>query len=139
MEEPDDYVPEDINEYMEMFRNYSLKEKREIALEQLSLLADLTHQMCVEVGADNELLVTKDIQEAQENLASEDDFVEGVVVYASSIQNSLGDFIDVMTGILRKAAKEHFDSLTEGIIDRLTEEEFDRLLEGGFGRPAEEE
>ncbi len=95
---------EDFNKYMEEFKGNSLEDKRKIALDQLKIIASLTNTMCEELGVNNNLIVTKDIIEAEKNV-SEDDFVEAVVVYASSIQNSLCDFVDKMTDILENNSR----------------------------------
>ena len=91
---------DDFNNYMNEFKQNSLEEKRKISLDQLKIIASLTNTMCNELGIENDLLVTKDIVEAQGENISEDDYVESVVVYTSSIQNSLCDFVDKMTEIL---------------------------------------
>ena len=96
---------EDFNKYMEEFKNYSLSDKKKIALEQLKVITSLTNTMCNELGIDNNPIITKDIVEAHENIESEDEFVEGIVVYASSIQNALCDFIDKLTDILENSSK----------------------------------
>ena len=96
---------EDFNKYMEEFKNYSLVDKKKVALEQLKIIVGLTNTLCSELGVNNEPLITKDIIEAHENIESEDDFVEGIVVYTNSIQRSLCDFIDEMTNILEKQGK----------------------------------
>lgn len=96
---------EDINKYMEEFKTYSIDDKRQIALEQLKLISSLSNIMCQELNVQNEVTVTKDTLEAHKN-STEDDFVEGVVVYASSIQNSLCDFIDKLNELLENKAGE---------------------------------
>ena len=97
---------DDINEYMEEFKTYSLEEKRKVALDQLKLIASLANLMCEKLNVKNEVIITKDILEAYENTDSDDDFVEGIVVYANSIQESLCDFIEKMTTILEEKSKE---------------------------------
>ena len=97
---------DDINEYMEEFKTYSLEEKRKVALDQLKLIASLANLMCEKLNVKNEVIITKDILEAYENTDSDDDFVEGIVVYANSIQESLCDFIEKMTTILEDKSKE---------------------------------
>ena len=91
---------DDINNYMKEFKQNSLEEKRKISLDQLKIIAGLTNTMCNELGVKNDLIVTKDIVEAEKNNMNENDYVEAVVVYTSSIQNSLCDFIEKMTEIL---------------------------------------
>ena len=90
---------DEFNKYMEEFKKNSLEEKRKISLDQLKIIASLTNTMCNELGVKNDLIITKDVLEAEKNI-SEDDYVEAVVVYTSSIQNSLCDFIDKMSQIL---------------------------------------
>ena len=97
---------DDINEYMEEFKTYSLEEKRKVALDQLKIIASLANIMCEKLNVKNEVIITKDILEAHENTDSDDDFVEGIVVYANSIQESLCDFIEKMTSILEEKSKE---------------------------------
>ena len=91
---------DDFNNYMKEFKQNSLEEKRKISLDQLKIIAGLTNTMCNELGVKNDLIVTKDIVEAEKNNMNENDYVEAVVVYTSSIQNSLCDFIEKMTEIL---------------------------------------
>ena len=97
---------EKFEKYMEEFKTYSLEDKKKTVLDQLKIIASLTNTMCQELGVKNELIITKDIVEAHENTSSEEDFVEGVVVYTSSIQNSLCDYIDKMTEILKYKSRE---------------------------------
>lgn len=97
---------DNFNEYMEEFKQNSLEEKRKIALEQLKILTSLTTTMCDEVNVKSEPIITKDIVEAQNGNSSEEDFVEAVVVYASSIQKSLCDFVENMTKVMEKATRE---------------------------------
>lgn len=97
---------DDMNQYMEEFKTYSLEEKRKVALDQLKIIASLANIMCEKLNVKNEVIITKDILEAHENTDSDDDFVEGIVVYANSIQESLCDFIEKMTSILEEKSKE---------------------------------
>ncbi|MEE3343410.1 MAG: hypothetical protein VZS44_04915 [Bacilli bacterium] len=91
---------EDFNKYMEEFKSYSIEEKRKVAIDQLKLIASLTNTMCEKLNIKNDIIITKDIMEAEKENVSEEDFIEGIVVYANSIQNSLCDFIDKTTEIL---------------------------------------
>ena len=97
---------DDMNQYMEEFKTYSLEEKRKVALDQLKIIASLANIMCEKLNVKNEVIITKDILEAHENTDSDDDFVEGIVVYANSIQESLCDFMEKMTSILEEKSKE---------------------------------
>ena len=97
---------ENFNEYMEDFRSKSIEEKRRVALEQLKLLVSLTNEMCEKTNIKNTPIITKDILEAEKDNSNEDDFVEAVVVYTSSIQESLCDYIDKVTKDLENNKEE---------------------------------
>ena len=90
----------DFNKYMEDFKTNSIQEKKEIALEQLKMINILATNMRENIGAKSEIIIEKNNVEKLDGNCSEDDFVEAVVVYASSIQNSLCDFSDELTRIL---------------------------------------
>lgn len=92
-------MKQEFDKYMDNFKTLPLKEKKDICLEQLKLIAGLTNSMCSELDVQNEVLVTTDITEAYN---SEDDFVEAVVVYLNSIQNSLCDFTNALTDYMEK-------------------------------------
>lgn len=97
---------EDFNKYMEEFKKNSLEEKREISLEQLKIVSGLANTMCNELGAKNDIIITKDVVEGHQKLDSEEEFVEAVVVYTSSIQQSLCELVDRITEILEKKLEE---------------------------------
>ncbi len=92
----------EFNEYMEEFKKYDLNEKKEISLEQLKAIASLTNTMCTELGKENDFIITKDILEGQAQNSSEEDYVEAVVVYSSSIQESLCALAERITEILKE-------------------------------------
>lgn len=96
---------EEFKKYMEDFKSKSIDEKKAISLEQLKLIVSLTNTMCKEVGSKNELIITEDLADVEKSSFTEEDFVEAVVVYSSSIQNSLCDFIDKFSEIIEKLEK----------------------------------
>ena len=85
-------IMEEFNEYMKKFKNLDLKEKQEIALEQLKLLLGLAQKMCEVEKVESELLVNRELLDTEKKEYTEDDFVESVVVYINSIQNLLCDY-----------------------------------------------
>lgn len=88
------------NRYMDEFKSYSLEDKKKVVLDQLKLLNSLTNEMCSELGITSDLLINSDVVVAHNNLKSEENFVEGIVVYVSSIQNQLCDFINEFSNII---------------------------------------
>lgn len=90
------------DEYMDFYKKQPLSEKRDIIYNQLKLLASLTNKMCDEINAENEVLLNKELLDLKTDDASEDDFLEAIVVLINSIQNSLCDFDLKLTDIMEK-------------------------------------
>lgn len=90
----------EFNKYMEEFKKNSLIDKRKICIEQLKLIMIMTNVMCKKYGIDNEVIFNREIIDVKEGNSSEDDFVEAVVAYISSIQNSLCEFNDKLEDVL---------------------------------------
>ncbi len=86
-----------LDEYMNNFKTLTLPEKKNLVIEQLKVLASLTNGMCQSLDIDNEIQLNKDVTEVKDGISSEDDFVEAVMVYLISIQDSLCDFDDKLT------------------------------------------
>ena len=49
-------------------------------------------KMCEEIGTQNEMIITNDINDVNKDNYSEDDFAEAVITLVNSIQNSICDF-----------------------------------------------
>lgn len=96
-------MKEDFNEYMDFFKNLSLKEKQGIILDQLKMIASFSNQMCTEYEIPNELIMNRELLDMNSEDYTQDDFAEAVIVYVNSIQNSLSDF---SIGISDKYDKE---------------------------------
>lgn len=90
---------DNLEEYIEYFKGLSLKEKDEIIIDELKMLSGLTNKMCTEIGADNELLLNKELADVNNSNYTEDDFREAIIIYICSIKNSLSDFSDKLTEI----------------------------------------
>lgn len=77
-----------LDEYLEYFKGLPLEEKKEIVIDELKMLSAMTNKMCTEIGANNEVLLNKEVLDTE----SEEDFTEAVITYICSIKNSLSDF-----------------------------------------------
>ena len=86
---------DNLDEYLEYYKGLPLNKKKEIIIDELKLLASITNKMCNEIGANNELLLNKEILDTN----SEDDFNEAVITYICSIKNSISDFNIKLTEI----------------------------------------
>ena len=83
---------EEFNKYVKDFKKLPLKEKQQVAFDQLKMLAVATHTLCKEINAKNELLVNEELSDVEKGHYSEDDFAEAIMVLTNSIQNSISDF-----------------------------------------------
>lgn len=83
---------ENFEEYMTYFKTLSLKEKQEIALEQLKMISSLSNEMCNTLNIKNEILVNRELLDLRKENYTEDDFSEAIIVLINSIQRSLCDF-----------------------------------------------
>ena len=90
---------EDFNKYMLSFKSRSLKDKQNIIIEQLKMLAILTNSMCKELNVDNEILLNRELIDINKDNYTEDDFAEALIVYINSIQNSLCDYCNKLVSV----------------------------------------
>lgn len=92
----------DFDEYMAIFKSQPLKEKQDIIINQLKMLASLTNKMCEELNVKNEMIMNKELLDLKKEDYTEDDFAEALIVLVNSIQNSLCDFDLKLTDIMEK-------------------------------------
>lgn len=90
----------DFNEYLSDIKKLPLREKQEIVFEQLKMLAAISNGFCKEIGAENEMIINKELTDLKDKNYTEDDFVEAILVLTNSIQNSICDFHLKMSEII---------------------------------------
>ena len=88
----------DFNEFMNYYRKLTLKEKKEMVLQELKVLAASTNKACESLEVNNEVLVNNDLLDIKKN-DSEDDYIEALMVYICSVKNSFCDLIDGLNKI----------------------------------------
>ena len=97
---------ENFNEYMNSFKSLSLKEKQSVVLDQLQILAGFTNNLCKEIKVNNEAIIHRELVDVKHENYTEDDFVEAVIVYVNSIQNSICDYASGITDLLDSISEE---------------------------------
>lgn len=93
---------EDINEYMIFFKEQTLKEKQSIIYEQLQMLTAFSNNLCKELNIPNEPILNREILDLKKEDYTEDDFAEAIIVLINSIQNSICDYSNGISGLLDK-------------------------------------
>lgn len=94
-----------LNNYMESFKTKSTKEKQVEIFNRLSTLAILTNEMCNKLNIDNKIITNKEINDLKKDSYTEDDFYEAELAVIFSIENSLCDFTDKITDILKELSE----------------------------------
>lgn len=95
-------MKEDINEYMQFFKEQSLKEKQSIIYKQLQMLAGFTNNLCKEIDVKNDVIVNRELLDLKDDNYTEDDFAEAIIVLINSIQNSICDYSSGVSDLLDK-------------------------------------
>lgn len=90
---------ESFNEYMEFFKNQTLKEKQSIIVDQMKILAGFTNSLCEEVGAKSEMILNRELIDLNKENYNEDDFAEALIVLVNSIQNSICDLSNTLADL----------------------------------------
>lgn len=93
-------MTEDINKYMNYFKEQPLKEKQKIIYEQLQLLASFTNNLCKELEIPNEIIVNRELLDLKKEDYTEEDFAEAIIVLINSVQNSVCDYANGITTLL---------------------------------------
>lgn len=93
---------EELNEYMEFFKNQPLKEKQNIIYEQLQMLAGFTNNLCKELDVPNEVILNKEILDLKNDNYTQNDFAEAIIILINSIQNSICDYSSGISNLLDK-------------------------------------
>ncbi len=95
-------MSEDINEYMNSFKEKPLKEKQSIIYEQLQMLAGFTNNLCKGLDIPNDVILNKELLDLKNDDYTQDDFAEAIIVLISSVQNSICDYSSGISDILEK-------------------------------------
>ena len=90
---------ENFNDYMEFFKQQTLKEKQSIIFDQMKTLASFTNSLCDELGVISELIINKELLDLNKENYTEDDFAEAIIVLVNSIQNSIGDLTEFLSNL----------------------------------------
>lgn len=82
------------NEFIEEYKKLSIEEKRkEIISAQKELIA-LFSNLCESVGANNKLLLNKEILDLNKEPVSETDYLEALFVYINMLKEQIGDYFE---------------------------------------------
>ena len=86
------------DKYIEAFKKLPLKEKKEITIKKIQKLLSYVDKLNETINNPNKILYNKEIQDIKKTNSTEDDFIEAVLVYIHSIEESLANYIDKIGG-----------------------------------------
>lgn len=87
------------NDYIEEFKKQSTSLKQEEVINSLKELLTILDVLCQKEGIVVEYLKSKEIDDLQNKVVSEDDFLEGCIVYVENVKNIISQYIMVKEGI----------------------------------------
>ncbi len=86
------------NNYIEAFKKLPIKEKKDITIIEIQKLLSFTEKLNKSTNNQNKILINKEIKDLKNENSTEDDFIEAVLVYIHSIEESLANYIDKIGG-----------------------------------------
>ena len=89
---------ETFDKYIESFKKLPTKEKKEITIKEIQKLLSFTEKLNELINNPNKILINKELKDLQNENNTEDDFIEAVLVYIHSIEESLTNYIDKIGG-----------------------------------------
>lgn len=92
----------EFNEYIESYKKLPLQIKKEKAHEEIKKLLAFIEKAKKDVNIDKEILLNREILDLNNEIVSDDDFVEAIFVYIHSIQESLGEYFNAVSKYLYK-------------------------------------
>lgn len=81
------------NEYMEEFKKLNLKEKRNEIINSIKDLIAIFDKLAEIDGIELHYLKNQEIKDLQKEEVSEDDFLEGELVYIEVAKNMIGEYL----------------------------------------------
>lgn len=91
--------------YISKFKSFDKDEKREKLLEELKVLAALSNKMCLKFGLANEILLNEELSDLKKDDFTEDDYLEALMVFVCSIENSLADYNNGISSLFKQIEK----------------------------------
>jgi hypothetical protein len=93
---------ENFNQYVESYKKLPLQEKKAIVNAEIKKLLAFIEKAKMDVNAKGEILFNREILDLNNEIVSDDDFVEAMFVYIHAIQESLGEYFNEIAKYLYK-------------------------------------
>ena len=93
-QEVDNTKEESFDDYMKSFKELSLREKQDIIVEELQIFMDVADKMCKAINIPNEILLNRELIDIKKENYTEDDFAEALLVYITSIRESVFNYVE---------------------------------------------
>jgi len=80
-------------EYIEAFKQMEVPDKRQEIIRSINEITDMFDQFSSEEGVQVSYLKSKEVTELKEGYESEDDYLEGLLVYIENAKHVLGQYL----------------------------------------------
>ena len=84
-------------EFISSYKELSTTEKRNEIISELKKIIALLSKVNTDIGINNNLILNKEIIEAIETNASEDDYLEGIYVFINCLEELFGNYLEHTT------------------------------------------
>lgn len=91
----------EFNDYIECYKKMPLDLKKDLVIEESKKILAFLEKLKNDFNVQGKILFNKEILDVK-NSSSEEDFTEAMFVYIHSIEESLGEYIDMISKILYK-------------------------------------
>lgn len=91
----------EFNNYIECYKKMPLDLKKDLVIEESKKILAFLEKLKNDFNVQGKILFNKEILDVK-NSSSEEDFTEAMFVYIHSIEESLGEYIDMISKILYK-------------------------------------
>lgn len=91
----------EFNDYIERYKKMPLDLKKDLVIEESKKILAFLEKLKNDFNVQGKILFNKEILDVK-NSSSEEDFTEAMFVYIHSIEESLGEYIDMISKILYK-------------------------------------
>lgn len=92
---------ESFNQYIECYKKMPLEVKKELVVKESKKILAFLEKLKSDFDIQGKILFNKEILDITKS-SSEEDFVEAMFVYIHSIEESLGEYIEIISKILYK-------------------------------------
>lgn len=91
---------EAFNNYVAAFKELSLREKEDLTINEIVEIFTFMNKLRQDIGITNDVLISQEMNDLNNENRTPDDFVEAVFVYICSLKEYLAEYVDKVADVL---------------------------------------